>query len=169
MHVSRPATAHPSHIALHRLPVQLRMLVRVMGEAGAYTLVQRRGGTPLTVPKHPHSAQGRRAVERLVSDCGCTMAAAALVAEMPGETMMLPKYDAVVRQLRHQRVVELRAQRRRIADIALDVGYSVRQVINVLNASGVVDVGPDEGDNRALAGRQADLFGAIGGDCTVED
>jgi len=144
----------PSLIALHRLPVQLRMLVRVMGEAGAFQLVQARGGTPFTVPKHLHSPQG----ERLVELCASPDAAARLVSEMPGETIQLPKYDSVVRQLRHQRVVQLRRDGRQLAEIAMAVGYSVRQVINVLNAGTLPGVPTDDQDGRPHRD-QLDMFG----------
>lgn len=146
-------SATPSQIALHRLPVQLRMLVRVMGEAGAFQLVQSRGGTPFTVPKHLHSPQG----ERLVELCNSPEAAALLVRELPGETIQLPKYDSVVRQLRHQRVMQLRRDGRQLAEIALTVGYSQRQVINVLNA-GLPGCAADELDT-ARDRDQLDMFG----------
>lgn len=138
-------------IALHRLPVQLRMLVRLMGEAPAFRLVQALGGTPFTVPKSVHSPQ----FERLVAACGCPKAGAALVAEMPGETLQLPKYDGVARQLRHQRVVELRGKGVRLAQIALTTGYTVRGVIYILNRAGF-DAGVPPEDDAA----QFDLFGA---------
>lgn len=141
-------------IALHRLPVQARMLVRLMGEAPAYTLLQARGGVPFTVPKHLHSDEGAR----LVDLCGSAVGAACLVAECAGETLQLPKYDAVLRQLRHQRVIEMRQHGHLLADIALSLGYTVRQVINICNASGLAHAGlPD--DNGDPARRQLDMFG----------
>lgn len=152
VNMARHRSSTPSAIALHRLPVQLRMLVRVMGEAGAFALVQARGGTPFTVPKHLHSAHG----ERLLDLCGSPDAAARLVAELPGETIQLPKYDAVLRQLRHQRVLQLRREGRQLAEIAMTVGYTVRQVINVLNA-GALRGELSEAD--APADDQLDMFG----------
>lgn len=142
----KAATPAPGTIALHRLPVQLRMLVRLMGEAAAYRLVQARGGTPFTVPKSLRSSQ----FAQLVDDAADIEAARALVAEMAGETVQLPKYDGVLRQLRHQRVVQMRQRGHRLAEIALQTGYTVRQVINVCNASGI-----DADD-----GAQGDLFGS---------
>lgn len=149
--MSHTATLHS--ISLHRLPVQARMLVRIMGEAPAYALLQRRGGTPLTVPKHLHSDEG----VRLADLCGSPEGAARLVAEMAGETIQLPKYDAVLRQLRHQRVVEMRMSGHLLADIAIALGYTVRQVINVLNAAGRPGL-VDEAE-QAFRAAQGDLFG----------
>ena len=150
--LAAPATGLRAHdgnahatIALHKLPVQLRMLVRVMGEAAAYRLVQWRGGTPYTVSATMRSRQFAVLVEAVGID-----AAGALVAELPGQTLQLPKYDAVLRQLRHQRVIELRGRGVLLAEVALATGYSVRQVINVINASGAL----------APQGLQPDLFGA---------
>jgi len=141
-------------VALHKLPVQLRMLVRVMGEAAAYRLVQAWGGTPFTVPKSVRARQFARLADVVGVD-----AATALVAELPGETLQLPKYDGVLRQLRHQRVIDLRRQRLRLAEIALATAYSVRQVINILNASGLPLHEPGLGlDGTGLA-LQGDLFG----------
>lgn len=146
----------PGAIVLHRLPVQARMLVRVMGEAPAYRLMQARGGVPFTVPKHLHSDEGAR----LMDLCGGADGAARLVAECAGETLQLPKYDAVLRQLRHRRVVEMRQHGARLADIALALGYTVRQVINILNAAGLAGEGLD-GDNADIASRQTDLFAEL--------
>lgn len=145
-------TTTTSTIALHKLPVQLRMLVRLMGEAAAYRLVQDRGGTPFTVPKGGQSRQFAGLVDAVGVE-----AASALVAEMSGVTLQLPKYDGVLRQLRHQRVIELRMQGTPLAEIALATGYTVRQVINVLNAARLPDgtLPPDPAANRA----QGDLFG----------
>lgn len=133
-------------IAVHKLPTQLRMLVSVTGEAAAYRLVQWRGGTPYTVPLSVRSRQFAILVDAVGFD-----AANELVAELGGQTLQLTKYDAVLRQLRHQRVIELRGRGVRQWEIALATGYSVRQVINVLNASGALTMGPQ--------GRQTDLFG----------
>lgn len=148
--MTTPATSPLPAIALHKLPVQLRMLVRVMGEAGAYKLVQWRGGTPYTVPKGGRAAQ----VQELVDGVGAE-AAAALIAAMPGETLQLPKYDSVTRQLRHQRVVELRQRQVKLHEIALATGYTVRQAINIINRAGLPMV---DGDG-SLGPEQADLFG----------
>lgn len=126
------ASATPSSIALHKLPAQLRQLVRVMGEAPAYRLVELRGGTPLTVPHSLHSPAGLA-----LADLVGAAPAAALAAVMPGETLQLPKNDSVLRQLRHQRVLELRGQGLRLASVALATGYTVRQVINICQRNGV--------------------------------
>lgn len=142
----RPPDAAPQPIALHKLPGQLRMLVRIMGEAAAFKLAEHRGGTPITVPLTLHRAAERGLLELVGAD-----AFAALVAELPGQTLQLPKYDSVLRQLRHQRVLAWRAQGNTQAVVALATGYTVRQVINILNRNGVAQV-----DVQALA--QRDFF-----------
>ena len=120
-------------IALHKLPPQLRLLVRVMGEASAYRLVELRGGTPITVPQSLHSPAGVALAELLGA-----AAAARLIDGLVGQTLQLPKNDSVLRQLRHQRVLELRGQGMRLAAVALATGYTVRQVINICNRNGVI-------------------------------
>lgn len=118
-------------IALHKLPVQLRMLVRVLGEAPAYRLVEQRGGTPYTVPQSLFSPAGQ-----VLAGMVGVAPAAALVADLPGQTLQLPKNDSLLRQLRHQRVLELRGQGIKLAAVALATSYTVRQVINICNRSG---------------------------------
>lgn len=131
-----PGTDTPP-VALHKLPPQLKVLVRCMGEAAAFRLVKARGGTPLHVPKTVHSPR----FAGLVELCGDVVAAAALVAELGPATIQLPKYDAVARQLRHAGVIERRQRGDRLASIALATGYTMRQVINILNAAGLQEVG----------------------------
>lgn len=122
----------PQPIALHKLPTQLRMLVRLMGEAAAFRLVEQRGGTPLTVP---HRLSGRAHFD--LAELIGPPALAALIAELPGQTLQLPKNDSLLRQLRHQRVCELRGQGLTQAAAARATGYTVRQVINILNRNGL--------------------------------
>lgn len=136
---TRPEQA-PQPIALHKLPTQLRMLVSLIGEAAAFRLVEQRGGTPLTVP---HRLSGRAHFD-LVELLGPS-ALAALIAELPGQTLQLPKNDSLLRQLRHQRVIELRGQGLTQAAAARATGYTVRQVINILNRNGF-PLGPEQGD-----------------------
>ena len=121
----------PQPIALHKLPTQLRMLVRLMGEAAAFRLVEQRGGTPLTVPQR---LSGRAHFD--LAELLGAPALAQLVAELPGQTLQLPKNDSLLRQLRHQRVVALRGQGLTHAAAARATGYTVRQVINILNRNG---------------------------------
>jgi len=150
----------PSSITLHRLPPQLRMLVRVMGERAAFRLVERRGGTPFTVPKHL-AGLAKRDLEQLLDLVGSAEAAAALVAELSAQTLQLPKYDSVLRQLRHRRVAELRQMGHTQAEVALQTGYTVRQVINILNSAGLAGLVEPESPAAAL---QGDLFGDAGDD-----
>lgn len=141
------ATPAPGAIALHRLPVQLRMLVRVMGEAAAFRLVQWRGGVPYTVPKKVRSAQFTHLVEAVGAD-----GAMALHSDCAGVTLQLPKYDGVLRQLQHQRVIELRLAGLKLPEIALATGFTQRWVIKILTAARLT--GLDE-----LMQGQGDLFG----------
>lgn len=131
-----------STINPHLLPAALRELVRVLGEATAFRLVERRGGGRLIVPKKVH------ADHRLNDELGFK-AFVDLVEHYGGEVLDLPKHDSVVRQLRHQRVRTLRAEGHTMDRVAVLTGYTRRQVINIL------------GDCADLAdGRQLDMFGA---------
>ena len=136
----RHKPAPPQAIALHKLPVQLRMLVRVMGEAAAYRLVEQRGGTAMRVPTRLDGSAGRKLAELVGAP-----AAATLVAELADHSLQLPKNDSLLRQLRHQRVIELRGQGLTQAAAARATGYTVRQVINILNRNGVA-MPPEQDD-----------------------
>lgn len=148
----RPASPAPRNIALHKLPVQLRMLVRLIGDAAAFGLCEKQGGTPLTIPTRLNNAAD------LVELVG-PPAAAALVAELGGQTLQLPKYDSVTRQLRHQRVLALRLKGRLLREVALDTGYTVRQVINVCNRAGMAP-----GDAAEDGSKQGDMFAGVNAD-----
>lgn len=130
-----------SKINLDRLPGELRELVRVLGEATAFKLVERRGGSRLIVPKKVHPDH------RLMDELGLKTFAD-LVAHYGGAVLELPKYDGVLRQIRHQRVRKLRGEGRTHDRIAIDTGYTRRQVINIL-----------AGDDDLVSSSQLDLFG----------
>ena len=132
--------AQPGAINHSLLPGRLRDLVRVLGEALAFDLVQKRGGTRLIVPKRvsaPHPLLDELGLPGFI----------ALVDAYGGEVINdLPKYDSVARQLRHERVRQIRAADKTIDQVARATNYSRRQVMNILAADG-----PDD--------RQFALFG----------
>lgn len=130
-----------SKINIDRLPGELRELVRVLGEATAFKLVERRGGGRLIVPKKVHPDH------RLMDELGLK-GFADLVGHYAGAVLELPKYDSVLRQIRHQRVRKLRGEGRTHDRIAVDTGYSRRQVINIL-----------AGGDDLVPSSQLDLFG----------
>lgn len=107
------------------VPESLQLLIDCVGKANAFRLVEWRGGAYICIPAkldmdHP-----------LLEVLGET-AYARLVEWYAGETVMLPKND-VIRHLRHAVVKQLRyEQRMPIADIALETGYTMRQVFNIL-------------------------------------
>lgn len=131
-----------STINNHLLPAALRELVRVLGEATAFRLVERRGGGRLIVPKKVHPDH------RLMDELGLK-AFADLVAHYGGEVLELPKHDSVVRQLRHQRVRKLRGEGHTVDRVAVLTGYTRRQVFNIL---------ADDPEDL-VDGRQLDMFG----------
>lgn len=106
------------------------MLVRVMGEAAAYALVEQRGGMPFTVPNLLAGPAGL-----MLAEIVGPQAAAAMVCEMGGITLALPKNDSLLRQLRHRRVIELRGVGYRQCEVARATNYTTRQVINILNTA----------------------------------
>lgn len=137
-------------VNLHLLPPQLRLLVRVLGEAAAFKLVEQRGGGYVVVPKRAHAGHW---LGELIGP----IAFAALVEHYGDQTLQLPKYDSVLRQVRHERVRQLRREGRTISQVAVQTNYTMRQVINILAAD----------DEAAEAARQADLF--AGGDDVAQD
>lgn len=144
----KPRYHRPEYVHTHRLPPQLRMLVRAMGEAPAFRLVEHRGGTVLAVPKECSA-------EHWLFELVGPAAFAALVEAKGGETMELPKFDSVVRQYRHLRVREL-LRWRTVNEVALEMNYSRRHVINISNA---------EKQERSM---QGDLFASIGDEADAE-
>jgi hypothetical protein len=138
------------------LPPQLRMLMRVLGESAAYKLVEQRGGSYVIVPKRfvpehdLHEILGTQAFMALIDACG-------------SETLQLPKYDSVLRQIRHQRVMELIGKGYLLREVALKVNYTVRQVINIKQANEVRemqgslwDMFPDQGEVVEIEDEPAD-------------
>lgn len=135
-------------INLQLLPAALRDLVRALGEAAAFKLVERRGGGRLIVPKKVHPEH------RLMDELGLQVFAA-LVDAYGGEVLVLPKYDSVARQLRHERVRKQRAAGFTIDRVAIATGYTRRQVINILQ------VAPED---RCYG--QLDMFDALADDAS---
>lgn len=122
-------SASPVALNLRLLPPQLRELVRTMGEADAFRLVERRGGTTMRVPKRVST---RHWLLQIVSP----QAFAQLVDGYAGMEIQLPKYDSVLRQIRHQRVHHL-LSRHTVSEVALLTNYTTRQVFNIKRAAGV--------------------------------
>ncbi len=125
----KPASAN---INTHLLPPQLRVLVRVLGEPAAFRLVEHCGGGYLIVPKrfnpshHLAELLGIEAYGKLIEEYG-------------GHRLELTKYDAVLRQLRHQRVHSLIEQGYTIREVASATNYTTRQVINIKQAADPIE------------------------------
>lgn len=112
-------------VDLHLLPPQLRLLVRAIGEEAAIKLVCARGGTVLHVP-------ARLNEDHPLCDLLGGHAFGLLVAAHGGMKIELTKADALVRQVRHKRVLEMDAAGCSLNEIALSCNYSRRHVINLL-------------------------------------
>lgn len=146
----RAAKPDLSNINLDRLPPQLRTLVRVLGEAMAYRLVEQRGGSYVIVPK-------TFKVDHDLHEVLGTKGFGALVDAYGGSTLQLPKSDSLLRQVRHQRVVELLGQGYLVREVALKVNYTVRQVFNIKQSIAPADTQidlwglmGDEGDGKTV-------------------
>ncbi|WP_176332667.1 hypothetical protein [Burkholderia vietnamiensis] len=107
------------------LPELLRELIDCVGEAAAFALIDWRGGAYLSVPKRVDPQH------MLIEHIG-PVAFVALVERFGGETVMLPKKDAVTRQQRHQIVRQLRQERLTVDQIAIRTGYTMRRVFQIL-------------------------------------
>ena len=132
-----------ARINVERLPRGLRVLVTDLGEALAYKLVHLRPGNYIDVPKKLHP-------EHPLHDALGAHDYALLIARRGGERIEVPKDDAMLLQVRHARVRELREQGLSHNAIARRTHYSRRQVINILN---------DGSEDRAFM--QPDLFAAL--------
>ncbi|WP_211452612.1 hypothetical protein [Collimonas antrihumi] len=109
-----------------KLPESLRTLIECIGEEAALRLIEWRGGAYICVPGKVDPAHP------LLDHIG-GIAFAKLVYRYSGETITLVKNDAVVRQIKHALIREMRYQQNmQIDDIAIKVGYSMRRVFQVL-------------------------------------
>ena len=138
------------------LPPQMRMLMRVMGEAAAYKLIEQRGGSYVIVPT-------RLVPEHYLLEILGPQAFMALVEACGAQTLQLPKYDSVLRQLRHRRVMELLGKGFLLREVAVQVNYTVRQVLNIKQSSapddrqgGLWDMFPEQGEVVEIEDEPAD-------------
>lgn len=129
--MSKPRSKMPKAgtVNLAKLPPMLRRLVRIVGEAHAYKLVERWGGTYIVLPVRP-------TLEHELAELVGLQGLAAMIQEWPpGQPLQIPKPDSVLRQVRHERVRVLRAEGRTLKEICGTTGYAMRQVIYILEAA----------------------------------
>lgn len=134
--MSKPRSKMPKAgtVNLAKLPPMLRRLVRIVGEAPAYKLVERWGGTYIVLPVRPTQ-------EHELAEMVGLQGLAAMIQEWPpGQPLQIPKPDSVLRQVRHERVRVLRAEGHTLKDTAMLTGYSIRQVISILDAANELGV-----------------------------
>ncbi len=107
------------------LPEVIQEFAEHFGIDTALLIVGKYSGIRLTVPKivrpdHPLvEVIGMDAYNRLCEYYG-------------GEFFDIPKMDSVVRQIKHRRVIELRAGGCTVPEIALTLGYTQRRVHQIL-------------------------------------
>lgn len=110
---------------LETLPPALRELVRVLGFADAMRLVSAMGGARITVP---HKVREGHELALLLG----LESFGKLVKEYTGESVMLPKLDSYLRELRHEQVRQCKAQGLDVDAIVERTGYTRRHVFNIL-------------------------------------
>jgi len=107
------------------LPESVRCIIEYCGDDVALKLIEKYGGCDITFPyhaveKHPlFDVLGPVNFEKL---CAC----------FGGEQMFIPKSVALSRHIRNEKIHELRAQGKRLPDIARAVGLTQRQIKNIL-------------------------------------
>ncbi|WP_431511650.1 hypothetical protein [Variovorax sp. DAIF25] len=112
-------------VNLEALPPALRELVRVLGMDDALVLVSAMGGGRISVP---HKAREGNELALLLG----AVAFDKLVKEYGGESLLLPKVDSYLRELRHEQVRRAKAQGLDVDEIAERTGYTRRHVFNIL-------------------------------------
>ncbi|MNX34298.1 hypothetical protein D3C86_645410 [compost metagenome] len=112
-------------VDLEALPPALRELVRVLGFADAMLLISVRGGGRITVP---HKVREGHELALLLGMDTFNK----LVREYAGESLLLPKLDSYLRELRHEQVRQCKAQGLDVDEIAEETGYTRRHVFNIL-------------------------------------
>lgn len=117
--------ATATDVNLDALPPALRELVRVLGLADAMRLISVRGGGRISVP---HKAREGHELALLLG----IEAFNKLVREYEGESLLLPKLDSYLRELRHEQVRQCKAQGLDVDEIAEETGYTRRHVFNIL-------------------------------------
>lgn len=106
------------------LPPNLRLLCRVLGGRKAFALCKARGGVPLQVPRRP------RVEHWLIEHIGYD-GLQALVAELGGVLIDVPKHDKMLQQLQHMQVHACLMSGLGPTTTALRTGYTKRHVLNI--------------------------------------
>lgn len=124
----QPGPAMDDPIFTDQLPRVLRELIECVGEAGAFRLVEHRGGAWICVPVVVTP-------DHMLASILTPTEFARLVEWYASETVMLPKYDSVARQIRYRTVVRMRQEGAQIDEIVAKTGYSSRWVWKILAES----------------------------------
>jgi len=111
-------------INIDLLPPNLRLLCRVLGGRKAFALCKARGGVPLQVPRRPR-------VDHWLVDIIGFDGLQALVAELGGLLIDLPKHDKIMQQLQHMQVHACLMSGLGPTTTALRTGYTKRHVLNI--------------------------------------
>lgn len=134
------------------LPPNLRKLCRAVGSRKAFRLCEERGGVPLQVPN-------RALLDHWLVDIIGFDGLQALVQELKGELIDVPKYDKVMMQLKHQQAHACLKAGLGLTRTALKIGYTKRHILNIQAdlqmAMGERYQFPDQVDV------QQDLFGGL--------
>lgn len=104
-----------------RLTDSIQTLADIIGMEAALLLVKRFSGVPLYIP----SASAK---EHTIANVIGQEAFEKLAGYFPHETIRLPKYDSVERQLAHQKVVSMKREGQSNREIALALNYTQRYV-----------------------------------------
>lgn len=149
-HRAKPESA-VDQVNVGLLPPNLRVLCRALGNRKAFALCKARGGVPLSVPT-------RASLDHWLVDIIGFDGLQALVAELGGMVIDVPKYDKVAMQLQHRQAHACLKAGMGLTRTALKVGYTKRHVLNIqtrlAHAEGELYAHPE-------AGGQADLFAEL--------
>lgn len=116
----------PESIDLEQLPESLRALVELIGFRDTLRLVRQRGGVFVYIPLRTRNAGVLRT---LVSKDSV----ARLVDAFPGENLLIPKLDAIARQIRDGSIIKERRNGASYTELASRYQLTARQIITICN------------------------------------
>lgn len=120
----------PVTIGVKELPPMIKRLCKLVGFCAAMRVVELFGGSYIVIPVKPNQSS---LLESVVGADGL----AALIGEfLPGVPTAIPKFDSVLRQARHARVLSLSMSGKSMKEVSLLSGYSMRSVATIVGESG---------------------------------
>lgn len=128
--MSQPITAYADQLQAMELPPLVERIVELIGIGPALKLFELRGGTHMYVPNAFDPSSG---LSRLLGP----EAAAALIREFPGETLVLPRLAAQIRAIRDAEIIaKWQSEAYTVNELALQYQLTARRIWQITSRAG---------------------------------